>query len=323
MSREVWVEIGQAEEDGRHELHLNGDIISDRLKQSAGQLHPDLFKLESLNYLEISDTTLTLLPQQIGDLKNLINLALHRNHINTIPESINKLEKLKFFDLSSNKITSLPDPFHLSSLHTFNLGNNGLESLPDFSKLTALSVLFIDHNKLTELPTGIGNVLEVHAANNQIGSVTDAFKDMQALKCLDLSENALREAPVDLTLCRKLKELNLKDNPFKDNRFKKLTTQCSTKAILDYISKQSTGESGKKKGKGKKTKADPKEEDPDERKIRIIQIKDDKDKEVISTASVKESRPYICCTVIKQLDLREPTVFKSFITLQVSYFVNY
>ena len=67
---------------------------------------------------------------------------------------------------------------------------------------------------------------------------------------LDLSHNNLKEVDGSLGKIPKLKELNLVNNPLKDNRLRKLCEQKGTKAVLDYI-KAHSGKEGKGKGGGK------------------------------------------------------------------------
>ncbi|XP_057304721.1 leucine-rich repeat-containing protein 47-like [Hydractinia symbiolongicarpus] len=325
MAEEVWDEIRDAE-DGRHELHLIGDEVTNRLEKSNGQLPSGLYKLISLNYLEISDTKLSAISKDVGALKSLLNLALHRNELVEIPDTINQLEKLKFLDLSFNKLTSLPDTLLLPCVQTLNFSNNELSTLPDFSGFTCLNILYTEHNNLTEFPYGLYKLTgfsELNVSNNQITSVPGDVKDMQTLKNLDLSNNSLGTVCGELIDCRKLKNLDLRNNPLKDNRLKKMTNQCSTKAILEYIAKQSKGGGGggKKKGKGKKGHVESEEKDEITRKIFILQSKED-ERRVVTTESVKEERPYICCTVVKQLDLADPAFFKSFISLQTKLHEN-
>lgn len=322
-----WEEIEEAAENGRHELHLNGDVITQKLKRNEGELPNALFDLSSLNYLEISDTSLSSIPADVGKLNNLLNLALHRNEIEQIPD-INSLIKLKFLDVSYNCLSSLPSCLTLPSLHTLNLSNNQLETLPDFGGMEGLSTVFIDHNRLTSLPTGLeklSNISEVHAANNDIASFPENIKDMTNIKHLDVSENKLKEVTCDFSLCAKLKTLDLKNNPLKDNRLKKMTVQCSTKAILEYLAKQNQGDGGKKKGKkkGKGGAGKQQDEDEEEKLVRKFYIlKAEEHLRVDMNTNVKDTRPYICCALIKNLDLSDAATFKSFITLQTKLHEN-
>ena len=66
---------------------------------------------------------------------------------------------------------------------------------------------------------------------------------------MDISDNNLLEVDGSLGKIPKLKELNLVNNPLKDNRLRKLCEQKGTKAVLDYI-KAHSGKDGKGGGKG-------------------------------------------------------------------------
>ena len=321
MSNE-WEEITQAEKEQRHELHLNGEIISKRLEKSEGELPSSLFKLKSLNYLEISDTSLANIPYEISELENLVNLALHRNQLNRLNEFFNALPKLKFFDLSFNKLDVIPEELILENVHTFNISNNQLVNLSDLSRAKNLSILHIEHNELEALPGLVfcEHLLEVHAGNNILEKLPEDLDKYPALKILDVSENELKEVPGSLSKCQRMKILKLEGNPLKDNRLRKMTSQCNTKAILEYIGKQSGGDGGKKGKKGKKGKGQKQtEEDTSEddvRKITIVPNTDD-EKRVICDASIKDVRPFICCVIIKNVDLTDDTIFKNFLSLQV------
>lgn len=324
---ETWDEIEQAKSEQRHELHLNGENISQKLKKNDMKLPSALFQLNALNYLEISDTTLTEVPDQISQLKNLINLALHRNHIEKVGAFFNELPKMKFFDISFNQLAYLPETLVLEPVHTLNLSNNKLCLLGEMSSAVNLSILHIEHNQLERLPEGLENIphlLEIHASNNLLNSLPENIDTFPTLKLLDVSENKLQNVPGSLSKCQRMKTLKLEGNPLKDNRLRKMTTQCNTKAILEYIGKQS-GDAGSKKGKkGKKGKQVKEEEegiDENARKILIVANKDE-EKRVICDDSIKDVRPYICCTVIKNLDLSGESTFKEFLSLQTKLHEN-
>ena len=323
----TWDEIEQVATEQRHELHLTGELISNKLKKNDMKLPAQLFELTALNYLEIADTTLEEIPEEMGKLVNLINLALHRNNIEKCSDFFNSLPKLKFFDMSFNKLTQLPTELSLGTVHTLNLSNNQLESLGDLSGAVNLSILHIEHNELEELPAGLvslKHLLEIHASNNLINALPDDLQTFPALKLLDVSENKLREVPHTLSQCQRMKTLKLESNPLKDNRLRKMTTQCNTRAILEYIAKQDGGKKvGKKGGKkgGKKQQQDNDDDEAPENRRRIMIVPNtDEEKRLICDASIKEVRPYICCAVIKKLDLSDEIVFKNFLALQVCIF---
>ena len=317
-----WEELITARDENRYELHLNGNTVSKRLEKTDGMLPELLYKLSLLNFIEISDTNLTFISEKIKHLKDIIHLALHRNEMTTLPQEINELKKLKFFDVSFNQLTSVPFSLTVTSLQTLNLSNNAIENIESVSALSSLSVLHLEHNNLSRLPDGVEgltNLGELYVSNNSIEELPQTIKELKALRIFDASENRLQQIPGELSQCRKLKSLLLTSNPLKDNRLRKMTSQCNAKAILDYIAKNSSksnsakSEGGKGKKKGKADRTSP----VDARRLTILQDKTD-ERRIISHSNVKDVRPFICCLIIKQLDISIPEMFKKFISMQVS-----
>ena len=63
--------------------------------------------------------------------KNLRNLDLSRNKINSLPSSIGNFKVMKTLSLSKNKITALPDDMgKMTKLENLNLSFNLLQSIP-------------------------------------------------------------------------------------------------------------------------------------------------------------------------------------------------
>ncbi|KAF4365483.1 hypothetical protein G4B88_025662 [Cannabis sativa] len=94
--------------------------------------------LPSLEYLHLKNNELVgLLPQWLGQLRNLVKLILNKNLLNgPIPKSLGSLQNITHLDLSKNRLNgTLPE----------NLG-----------KLSELSFLDVSFNQLT------GNITETH-----------------------------------------------------------------------------------------------------------------------------------------------------------------
>lgn len=67
------------------EIVLSGDQISKQIEEENG-LNELLFKIKSLNFLEITNTTsLTSIQTKISNLDNLTNLVLQGNKLSSIP----------------------------------------------------------------------------------------------------------------------------------------------------------------------------------------------------------------------------------------------
>ena len=320
-----WPEVQQARESNRYELILNGTTISQRIT-SCG-LDMTLFQLSNLNFLRISNTCLEILPGELGKLSKLTTLDVHGNKLKSIPTTISSLKALKVFDVSGNNLTGLPEVVgKLVCLDTLNLSDNKLTELPPLEELRNLARLDVSKNQLIELPEStycLENLSVIQASHNKINYISVEIRRLPRLKKLDLAENKLTNVPVELSECTKLKELNLNNNPLTDNRLSKMLKQCSTKSILEYVANFYSKESGKKKQGGKKLKGKKlRGEDKTVNEVQptgpIVKVVHGDRYKVIVEPSVQEIRPYIVCTIIKDLDVCDLSMFQKFIALQVS-----
>ncbi len=121
----MWPEIESTKTANKRELKLNGAAISERIDKNG--LDASIFDLINLNLLNISDTSLKILPPQISNLTNLQTILLFGNELTELPQCIGKLDKLKVLDVSRNKLAVLPQEMsELINLTTINLSNNEL-----------------------------------------------------------------------------------------------------------------------------------------------------------------------------------------------------
>ena len=322
-----WPEVKQAAEEHRYELVLNSSSVAERIDKYG--LDRNIFQLDFLNFLQISNTKLLSLPEELGKLLNLKTLDLHRNSIEKLPASIGCLKELKNLDLSGNELQLLPAELgELTLLQTINVNCNKLTELPSVATLKNLSRLDVSHNQLIELPDGIyelEHLAEIDASNNQIAAIDANVSKLTSLKVLSLNVNKIELIPSELSECHKLKELHLQDNLIKDNRLVKLLKQCHTKAVLDYIAtgneKGKAGRKGGKKGRNKTVSEGDNEENGDQATATkvgpVVTVLYSEDFKVLVHASVRDIRPYIVCTLVRNLDLTDVTAFRKFINIQV------
>eukprot|EP00794_Sanderia_malayensis_P017534 gene17534-19284_t len=322
MAEVKWPEVTRALKEERHELTLSDADVAERLK-AQGRLDMRIFQIKNLNFLEISNTGLDVIPDEIGNLKSMKNLALQRNQIKNVPSSIGSLKKLKFLDLSSNEIIEIPETLReATELHTLNVSCNQLEKLPCVDTLENLVIFYMSHNKLDSFPEGIhklSNLGQLYASNNLITEIFPEVSEMPNLKVLDVSGNRLDKLPVELADCPRLKDLNVKENPLKDNRLKKMTSQCNTRAIIEYIIQHSgehgKGKKGKKKGKGKQLAKEDKEDESNVKKLHVIHVSKDENN-ILYKSVMKGVRPFIVAAVVKNIDLSDLQMYKKFIAIQ-------
>lgn len=198
----------QAKDENRRELKLHGAEISERI--SSDGFDQSVFTLESLNLLNISDTSLTEIPSSISNLTNLQTLLLYGNEIAHIPDSIVALQKLKVLDISRNKLQSVPNAIaELASLTTLNLSNNQLTEFPKLENSTKLTVIDLSLNKLTEFPSicfeANAHLAEINFKENQIDAIPHEIFNLPSLKQLILVNNKIKKFPKCLSEMSKLK----------------------------------------------------------------------------------------------------------------------
>ena len=324
-----WPVITVAKSENRRELKL-GKEVSKNIEKKG--LDPHIFQLTNLNFLEISNTCLSTVAEDLGNLSNLTNLVLQANALTTLPASIGNLSKLKYLDISHNKLEALPSELSkLGELQTLNTLMNQLTEFPDVAPLKSLHILNISHNKLTALPDGITDeglvhLSEIVANNNAITTVPADLSNLPHLNVLNLADNQIEELPNELSECSKLRDLRLSGNKIKDRKLVKFTQQNSLKQIMQFLAaalQKSEGAAGDKKAKPKKKKKTDKDGDVEEVAkaiMTVLRFPASSGLVVKVESKVATVRPYIVCCVLHHLDFfQSNNMFKNFITKQVGF----
>ncbi|KAJ7401780.1 Leucine-rich repeat and calponin like proteiny domain-containing protein 1 [Pitangus sulphuratus] len=95
-----------------------------------GSLPEEIGQLKQLMELDVSCNEITALPQQIGQLKSLKELNVRRNYLEVLPQELVHLPLVKF-DFSCNKVLVIPICFRkMMQLQVLLLENNPLQSPP-------------------------------------------------------------------------------------------------------------------------------------------------------------------------------------------------
>uniref|UniRef100_A0A672U7H8 Leucine rich repeats and calponin homology domain containing 1 n=1 Tax=Strigops habroptila TaxID=2489341 RepID=A0A672U7H8_STRHB len=95
-----------------------------------GSLPEEIGQLKQLMELDVSCNEITALPQQIGQLKSLKELNVRRNYLEVLPQELVQLPLVKF-DFSCNKVLVIPICFRkMVQLQVLLLENNPLQSPP-------------------------------------------------------------------------------------------------------------------------------------------------------------------------------------------------
>ncbi|XP_062854536.1 leucine-rich repeat-containing protein 47 [Trichomycterus rosablanca] len=340
----VWPEIEKAEKEKRRELVLQGASVDKKIEGSGG-VHPSLYSLTLLNYLEISQCgSLHELHEDVKNLSQLQSLILCRNNITSAPKTIGELKSLKVLDLSVNNLQNLPEEICcLNELTTLNVSCNKISALPGgLNRCTKLSSINVCKNALSFLPDDLFSpslelLNTIIASENCIDHLNPDIHNLPALKVLDMSNNKLSEIPFELADCSKLKEINFKGNSLKDKRLEKMVNGCQTKSVLDYLraggrgkgkgkqqdtdgaerSKENRNISQKKNAKKKNKKEEEEVDELQKMVVRILHVSDGPSAVTVTvSAQVKDVRPFIVCCIVKGMNLKPGNALKRFLVVQ-------
>ncbi|XP_042857441.1 leucine-rich repeat-containing protein 47-like [Penaeus japonicus] len=324
----MWPELRKVKDENRYELVLMGEDVNKKIENEG--LDPDLCHLTQLNFLRVSKSPLSSVPESISLLANLTNLVLDGNKLESLSGAVGKLDKLKVLDVSRNSLETLPEEIgQLTRLTTLNVSFNKLASLPCLKECIHLALLDVRDNCLTEFPDvaqdSLALLADIKFARNNISEIPVSIHVLPSLKLLDLEGNNIKVVPGDLIDCVKLKELNLKGNPLSDRRFRKLveSDRCLPKQVLDYVRQHCPKvhvQEGKGGGKGKKGKGGKgKNKDQDQmdemcNELHVLSLTEETPPIRVDPV-VKDVRPYIACCILRKIDLNGEN-FKKFISLQ-------
>lgn len=205
----AWPEVTTAKSENRHEIKLAGAAISKRITE--GGLDKGIFQLTNINLLNISDTCLAAIPDDISRLVNLQSLLLFGNKITVFNENITSLKKLKVLDLSRNLLKSIPDSLNeMKELTNINLSSNEIEEMPKLTDFPNLLTIDLSNNKLTSF-LDLENAVMPHLTDLKIkGNAIEVLpsfivRSLPSLKNFDIGDNKLKSVPGEMANMGKLK----------------------------------------------------------------------------------------------------------------------
>jgi adenylate cyclase len=194
------------------------DISNNRLHSLD---RTELYKLQSLQGLRLSNNGLTRLPPYFGQYRALRSLNLSSNSLNEFPDFLCEVRTLVDLDISFNSISSLPKIGQLTCLERLwatnnkltgsfpptlsNLVNlreidvrfNALDSMDVMSQLPRLEYLMIGHNSISAFEGYFPKIRVLHMNHNPVTrfGLTQATP---SLSVLNLASAKLAQLPEDL-----------------------------------------------------------------------------------------------------------------------------
>ncbi len=224
-------------------VQLEGGHVVSLTGSSCGLaiLHPDIGKLTALRSIDLTNNSLTALPDSIGSLALLENLTVAANKLAQLPSSIGGLANLRLLRAQQNELTALPAQLgQLALLNRLNVGYNALAELPaelgdcakleyllasgnmltalpgTLRKLTNLRYIYFDDNMLAELPAdmlgGMGQLLELRLQFNRLSSLPESLVACTQLRYLLVRSNLLAALPAAVGKLANLTDLHLSNN---------------------------------------------------------------------------------------------------------------
>lgn len=176
-------------------------------------------KLAKIQFLNLKNCHLSILPPQIGYLTGLIHLELTNNQLKNLPLEIGNLVNLKTLGLIHNRLQTLPSQVaQLAQLETLHLSENLLGSLPpEIGNLVNLKMLSLSCNQLQVLPSEITQLTQLKSLDldkNSLENLPPEIGNLTHLKILNLEKNHLDQLPQQIGNLSNLKELILTNNKF-------------------------------------------------------------------------------------------------------------
>jgi len=185
------------------------EIVKLKLSHCKFLFFPKIvFRLESLESLNLNNSVFKKIPDQFDTLENLKELnigsigvfkfkstseimGVHdgeykiiRGIGENIPYSIGKLKNLKRLYIYGLSLKSFPEQYiNLQSLEELDLSSNKLKSLPnEFINLKNLNELYLDYNFFEEIPEPIFYLKKLEIldlSNNKIRKLSEKFPNLQ------------------------------------------------------------------------------------------------------------------------------------------------
>ncbi|WP_346320348.1 COR domain-containing protein [Chitinophaga sp. YIM B06452] len=182
---------------------------------------------KQLTYLNISDTSIRVLPSVIFELNNLVKLVIQNLELSSLPNDLFGLENLLSLFIGNNNFQSLPSKIANLNLLELTAYDNHFTKFPEvITELRGLQKLSLDRNKINALPDSMRKLeclQELDVSNNNFSQIPDCIKELSSLKALvfrnfflsnpKFSQNMITEIPSWIIKLKNLKKLSIDPYP--------------------------------------------------------------------------------------------------------------
>lgn len=164
----------------------------------ARKLPASLSLATKLQTLDVSNNRLEELDHaELFRLQNLLSLKLSNNKLTTVPSYFGKFRALRSLNLSSNSLSQFPDALRgLMTLTDLDISFNSISSLGNVGTLINLERLWATNNKLSgpfdESLKSLTSLREIDARFNAITNI-DVVSQLPKLEALMLGHNSISQ----------------------------------------------------------------------------------------------------------------------------------
>ncbi|KAH9524593.1 hypothetical protein Btru_027277, partial [Bulinus truncatus] len=170
--------------------------------------------------LDLSGNHLSELPSELfSSLRNLKDLNVTYNKLESLPDEIAQCKQLMTLSLSENKLKSLPSTLqNCHELSRLDISKNKFLEFPEVViGLKNLQRLYAQHLQLKSLPKNIGDLcnLQILALNDEDTpcGFPGVIFELKNLQYLSLQYQGITSIPEDIKKLNKLTTLHLGNNP--------------------------------------------------------------------------------------------------------------
>ncbi|MBR9976992.1 MAG: leucine-rich repeat domain-containing protein [Bacteroidetes bacterium] len=190
------------------------------LTDIGDSLSPEIGQFPRLYHLEIRDSPIRFLPEEIGELK-LTRLKLVATRLEHIPPQIWRYKNIYDLSIIRSTISTVPDSLISSNIHILELSLSKLKSLPEWMQRWEQldGSLILDNCEFEHFSAGenaFPGVWQMGLRRNSLRTFEAGPNSFRSLKILYLHSNKLTEFNVSSGSMRNLQSLDLKYNNLTD-----------------------------------------------------------------------------------------------------------
>jgi internalin A len=218
-------------EDGRQKNRLDSVIRiheAEKIPALATQIGPkgnlleglptNIVNLRHLRVLDICSNHLKRVPQEIFQLKGLVEIDLSYNEIQELPSRFRNLTNIEILDFRHNKVGRVPmGIFDLNKLRYLNFSENPIQVLPpEIEKCNNLIILNLGGCNLDRLPEAIGKLVKLRwlvLEGNHLASLPSNISRLSEMEVFEGNKNKISALPHGMRELKKLHIFNVLDNP--------------------------------------------------------------------------------------------------------------